>query len=131
VTSSEEERTFQSESLGLSAVLLDVQRPLGSLDGRHRFSLFCFNVTELLLQAFELRVCLCNFSTKLIQCGSARLRQLFVLPLAMKVETIPLLCESCLQLVQVLLVAVFNVGDDALLLFKLHDDLGMLFSQSG
>ena len=74
VTSSEEKRTFQSESLGLSAVLLDVQRPLRRLDGRHRFSLFCFNVQELLLQAFELRVCLSNFSTKLIQCGTARPR---------------------------------------------------------
>jgi hypothetical protein len=29
------------------------------------------------------------------------------------------------------LIAVFNVGGDTLLLLKLSDDLGMLFSQSG
>jgi hypothetical protein len=40
-----------------------------------------------------------------------------------------LFCESSFQLAQVPLVAVFDVGSDALLLLKLPDNLGMLFSQ--
>lgn len=66
--------TFQSQSLSLGAILLDMQRPLRNLNGCRRFCLFDFEVPELFLQASEFRVCLCNFGTEFIQRSTARLR---------------------------------------------------------